>query len=233
LTLQQGTRSPQYLQTIIDLLRGSNLRGQDEVARDLAERILPADLVDIVESGDAKRLADALGRDLGQMTRLVGHLVDNARLYTIEGHAAPDVLEITMMDGGQAKPISQLSKGQMATALLPLILRPAPYPLVFDQPEDDLDNRFVFETLVERVRQLKTERQLIFVTHNANIPVLGEADRVIVMSMDGPNKAAPPAAGGVDEVKDAIIGILEGGVDAFNRRQRRYGSALVRGIERP
>lgn len=232
LALQQGSRSPQYLQTITELVRGSNLRGQDEVARDLAEKVLPGDLVDIVEAGDAKRLADGLGRDIGQMTRLLGHLVDNPKLYSIEGNAAPDLLEITLIDDGQAKPIAQLSKGQMATALLPLILRPAPYPLVIDQPEDDLDNRFIFRTLVSKIRELKAERQLIFVTHNANIPVLGEADRVVVMSMENPKRAAPAVAGTVDECKDAIIGLLEGGVEAFNLRQRRYGAALSAGTSR-
>ena len=134
LTLQQGTRSPQYQQLIADLVRGSNLRSQEEVARELAERVPPGDLVDIVEAGDAKRLAEVLGRDIGQMTRLLGHLVDNPRLYAIEGNSAPDVLEITLFDNGQPKAISQLSKGQMATALLPLILSRRPTPSCSTSP---------------------------------------------------------------------------------------------------
>jgi hypothetical protein len=70
---------------------------------------------------------------------------------------------------------------------------------------------------------LKTKRQLVFVTHNANIPVLGDADRVIVMSMENPTKAAKPHTGTVDEMKDAILALLEGGAEAFRQRQRRYG----------
>jgi len=161
------------------------------------------------------------------MTRLVSFLLDSNGLYELEGIIFEDRLEITMYDEGVPKPVGQLSKGQMATALLPLILRPAEYPLIFDQPEDDLDNRFIFKTLVEIVRQLKKERQLIFITHNANIPVLGEADHVIVMRMESPMMAAPPTVGSVDEVKEHILTLLEGGKDAFRRRQEKYKDILA------
>jgi ABC-type cobalamin/Fe3+-siderophores transport system ATPase subunit len=226
LTLEQGVRSPGYAEKLVALLKGSNLRSQPEVVRDLGEKVRPSDLVDIVERSDAQRLSGLLNRDLGQMTRLVGHLNDQPGLYDLDAVVFEDRLEITMYDDGVLKPVGQLSKGQMATALLPLILRSADYPLIFDQPEDDLDNRFVYKTLVEIVRKLKLERQLIFVTHNANIPVLGEADRVIVMRMETPLKAAAPICGSVDEVKEHILNLLEGGREAFQLRQQKYQALL-------
>lgn len=226
LTLQQGVLTEPHRLLLEELLQRSNLRTQAEVARELAERIRPSDLVDIVESGDASRLATTLGRDLGQMTRLVSHLIDAPKLYDLEAVVPEDGLEITMVVRGEARPLGQLSKGQMATALLPLILRDADYPLVIDQPEDDLDNAFVSEKLIERIQQLSKHRQLIFVTHNANIPVLGNANRVIVMEMDGPRRALPARSGDVEEMKDDIIRILEGGKEAFRSRQERYGAAL-------
>lgn len=226
LTLEQGVLTAPHRKLIEELLYRSNLRNQPDVARDLAEKVRPSDLVDIIEASDAKRLSDALGRDLGQMTRLVSHLLDSSRLYELEEMVPEDNLEITMLVRGEARPIEHLSKGQMATALLPLILREAEYPLVVDQPEDDLDNAFVFENLVDRLKRLSKVRQLIFVTHNANIPVLGEAERVTVMEMDGPRKALPCQAGSVDEMKGAIIKILEGGKAAFKSRHERYGNAL-------
>jgi ABC-type sulfate/molybdate transport systems ATPase subunit len=116
-----------------------------------------------------------------------------------------------------------MSKGQKATAILPLLLRPAPYPLILDQPEDDLDNRFIFETLVEKLKELKSERQLIFVTHNANIPVIGDADRVLAMSMSSPEQAELIGAGSVEEMREPIIELLEGGRSAFEFRSRTYG----------
>lgn len=227
LTLEQGVRSPGYADNLSLLLKGSNLRSQPEVVRDVAEKVRPSDLVDIVEKSDANRLATALGRDVGQMTRLIAHIADSPALYDLDGIIFEDRLEITMYDDGVLKPVGQLSKGQMATALLPLILRAAEYPLIFDQPEDDLDNRFIFKTLVEIVRNLKRERQLIFVTHNANIPVLGEADRVVVMQMATPLTAAPAIAGGVDEVKEHILNLLEGGKEAFKQRQDKYQTLLT------
>jgi DNA repair ATPase RecN len=227
LTLEQGAQSSHYAAVLSELLQGSRLRNQDDVTRDLTEKTRPSDLVDIVESGDSQRLASLLGRDLGQMARLVSFLMDHAKLYELEGAPFEDKLEITFYDGEVPKPVNQLSRGQMATALLPLILRPAEYPLVFDQPEDDLDNRFIFMTLVERIRQLKVDRQLIFVTHNANIPVLGDADKIIVMQMENPTSARPPITGSVDEAKAHILTLLEGGADAFKKRHLRYIDLLT------
>ncbi len=227
LTLHQGTRSKAYQDLVGQLLRGSRLHNQDDVSADLAERVRPCDLVDIVESGDSNRLAEVLGRDLGQMARLVAFLIDNASLYQVETAIFDDWLEITMFVDGVPKPLSQLSKGQMATALLPLILRPADYPLMFDQPEDDLDNRFIYETLIKQISALKQKRQLVFVTHNANIPVLGEADHIVVMSMKSPSRAAAPLEGDVESAKEPILAILEGGAEAFRLRQRKYGPLLA------
>lgn len=226
LTLSTGLLTQQHVDTIRGLLLKSNLRNQEEVARDLAEKIEPSDLIDIVEGADARRLSEALQRDVGQMTRLLSHLLDNPDLYRLETIVPEDCLEITMVVKGEAKPLGQLSKGQMATALLPLILRDADYPLIVDQPEDDLDNAFIFETLIEKIRELSATRQLIFVTHNANIPVLGEASNVVVMEMDGPRLARPCKTGDVDQVKGEIIALLEGGKDAFLKRHKRYESVL-------
>src|SRR5690606_38692044 len=149
LTLHLRTQSQEYRDTLARLLQGSLIRSQDDVSRDLVEKVHPSDLVDIVEQGDAQRLASLLGHDMGQMARLGSYLLDHPSLHEVECAVFDDWLEITMFVDGVAKPINQLSKGQMATALLPLILREADCPLLFDQPEDDLDNRFIFETLVK------------------------------------------------------------------------------------
>ncbi len=226
LTLELGINSHEYANILGLLLAGSRIHGQDEVAGEISEQFRPCDLVDIVEASDSKRLATALGRDLSQMARLVSHLMDSPELYNLESIVFDDKLEITFFDQGTPKSISELSKGQMATALLPLILRPAHYPLIFDQPEDDLDNSFIYKTLVQHIQRLKLERQLIFVTHNANIPILGDTDSVIVMEMQSPTSAAAPRTGTVDEVKSSILNLLEGGSEAFRLRQVRYESLL-------
>jgi DNA repair ATPase RecN len=228
LALTQSSHAGGYRQTLSRLLDKSRLRYQDEIAAQIADKIPPHELVDIIESADSQRLAIVLDRDLGQMARLVGFLVDNLALYDVETDIFEDVLDITLFDEGTPKRVDQLSEGQKATAMLPLILREAEYPLIFDQPEDDLDNRFIYETLVERIRELKTKRQLIFVTHNANIPVLGEADRVVVMKMENPNQSGVPDTGDIEAVKEKILSLLEGGAEAFRMRQTKYGSLLTK-----
>lgn len=226
LTLKTGASSPRYSTRVSALLAGSRVRGQDEVATALAETFSPAALVDIVESGSGQRFADTLQRDLGQMNRVVAHLAEHPDLYGLEAEPPTAKLDITLFDNGTPKPVETLSKGQKATALLPLILRPLPYPLIVDQPEDDLDNSFIFNSLVRYVGELKLARQLIFVTHNANIPVLGGADRVVVMQMQSPTSAAPCLVGTVEERKREILDLLEGGAEAFQRREEHYHDLL-------
>ena len=102
-----------------------------------------------------------------------------------------------------------------------ILLLDSDNPLLVDQPEDNLDNRFIYETVVETVRKIKARRQLIFVTHNPNIPVLGDAERVFVLESNG-QRSRKANEGTVDECKDEIVTLLEGGVRAFQERQRRY-----------
>lgn len=226
LTLRTGAGAPKFVERLSYLLGGSRIRFQEEVAAALADTFSPSALIDIAESGSGQRLAEVLGRDLGQMNRVVAHLGDHAELYSLEGELPAARLEITLFDNGDPKPVETLSKGQRATALLPLILRPLPYPLVFDQPEDDLDNHFIFSSLVKSILKLKSKRQLIFVTHNANIPVLGAADRVVVMHMTTPTLAAAPMTGSVDDRKKDVLDLLEGGAEAFRLREARYHELL-------
>lgn len=227
LAIVQGAQSGAYVEAIFELLGGTRLKRQRDIATRIAELLLPADLVDIVEQEQATRLAQIASLEEAQASRITNHFLDNvAKVFALETIMFDDQLEITMNVGGEVRPIEQLSRGQMATALLPLILRPAEYPLVFDQPEDDLDNRYIFHELVTRIRRLKQDRQLVFVTHNANIPVLGDADRVIAMSMATARLAAPPAAGTIDEMRQPILEILEGGAAAFQERRKRYEDML-------
>lgn len=95
---------------------------------------------------------------------------------------------------------------------------------MIDQPEDNLDNGFIYETVVKALLDIKTRRQLVFVTHNANIPVLGDAERIFVLESDGMHSRIANQ-GGVTECKDDILSLLEGGEEAFQRRGQRYGNA--------
>lgn len=143
------------------------------------------------------------------------------------GHAVDVLLDISSVDGTrELRKLDQLSKGQRATALLLLLLGASAAPLVIDQPEDDLDNRFVYDGVVAHLRKLKGVRQIIASTHNANVPVLGDAELIVALEGDGQH--GRPVPNGVGSLDDAPIralaeSLLEGGPAAFNARQHLYG----------
>jgi DNA repair ATPase RecN len=126
--------------------------------------------------------------------------------------------------------LEELSTGQKATAVLLLLLLESDAPLIVDQPEDDLDNRFITEGVVPRMREEKQRRQFIFSTHNANIPVLGDAELILGLSPSGEAnggraRIAPEHIGSIDSqsVRELVEEILEGGREAFETRRRKYG----------
>jgi DNA repair ATPase RecN len=126
--------------------------------------------------------------------------------------------------------LEELSTGQKATAVLLLLLLESDAPLVVDQPEDDLDNRFITEGVVPRIKEEKRRRQFVFTTHNANIPVLGDAELIIGLTASGEGghgKAKIPKEhmGSIDAlpVRELIEEVLEGGRDAFEMRRKKYG----------
>ncbi len=133
-------------------------------------------------------------------------------------------------EGENWQALEQLSTGQKATAVLLLLLLESDAPLLVDQPEDDLDNRFIFEEIVPRMREEKRRRQFVFSTHNANIPVLGDAELILGLSAvgeatEGRARIAPEHTGSIDArpVRELVEEILEGGQEAFERRRRKYG----------
>jgi primosomal protein N'' len=122
--------------------------------------------------------------------------------------------------------LEELSTGQKATAVLLLLLLESEAPLIVDQPEDDLDNRFITDGVVPIMRQEKRRRQFVFSTHNANIPVLGDAELIIGLTASGEAKdgvARIPsdhmASIDVRLVREMVEEILEGGKAAFEMRR--------------
>ena len=141
-------------------------------------------------------------------------------------------IELNVSAEGQPeewRALDRLSMGQKATALLLVLFLEGDTPLIIDQPEDDLDNRFIAERVVKTIRVEKHRRQFIFSTHNANIPVNGDAELIVAMQpapadADGSARLLPSAMGALDapEIKKQVELILEGGREAFEGRRRRY-----------
>lgn len=141
-----------------------------------------------------------------------------------------DIIEIQLNTAhkGEAKYrlLYKLSTGQQCTAILHLLLLQNKDPLIMDQPEDNLDNAFIADRIVAELRKAKINRQFIFATHNANIPVFGDAEWIGVFeSSEGQAVMPDNYQGGVDmpDVREKAADILEGGKMAFNQRKQKYG----------
>lgn len=143
------------------------------------------------------------------------------------GQAVDVRLDITAGEGAREyRSLDELSKGQRATALLLLLLGASSAPLVIDQPEDDLDNRFVYDGIVQKLRELKGTRQFIVSTHNANVPVLGDAELIVALEGDGQRGwPVPDGIGSLDhaKIRELAENLLEGGRAAFDARKHLYG----------
>ena len=129
------------------------------------------------------------------------------------------------LDDGLYRNIDDLSGGQRVSVLLSLLLETHDNrPLVIDQPEDELDNRSLFETVLPALKRLKGHRQIIVATHNANIVVNGDADQVILLEADA-NRGCISCAGAIEEpeIRDAIVRTVDGGNEAFRLRRLKYG----------
>jgi len=122
--------------------------------------------------------------------------------------------------------LQELSTGQRATAVLLLLLLESETPLVVDQPEDDLDNRFITEGVVPIMRQQKRRRQFLFSPHKANVPVLGDAELILGLEFRHDQaKIETEHMGSIDSrpVRELVEEILEGGKAAFEMRRSKYG----------
>jgi ABC-type cobalamin/Fe3+-siderophores transport system ATPase subunit len=151
-----------------------------------------------------------------------------------------------LRDGGQAQheqdwqAISEGSPGQKTAAMLAFVLHHGNDPLVLDQPEDDLDSEWISELVVKELRKSRWTRQLIVVSHNANIPVLGDAEQVIALenrqsALSVRETVVRTKSGGSETVqhvgpvedpfvRNDIQAIMEGGVIAFVRREQKYNN---------
>lgn len=210
-----------YQAAIVAGLRGSGLH-YNQLAPAIARSVSPLELVTWVETADVSALTRALGITEERSRSIVDALQGNGTAGIVSA-VTDDGVEIELLDGAEYKPTSRLSIGQRCTVVLPILLRHRGDPLIMDQPEDHLDNAFVASTLVPALHQRGSSDQYIVTTHNANIPVLGEAQRVLVMDSDG-ERGFVRHQGPLDdsETVDAVTGILEGGAAAFARRSQFY-----------
>lgn len=158
----------------------------------------------------------------------------NRRTYTVPEPVID--FEYNVNSGISKKPIfrerKQLSLGQRSVAMLLIIIKAANdlgdnRPLIIDQPEDDLDNVYIYSSLVKHFREVKEKRQLIFATHNANIPISGDAENILIMDSDGEHGYLK-LNGSIDrqDICRKVLEILEGGIEALELRMGKYNQLV-------
>jgi chromosome segregation protein len=153
-------------------------------------------------------------------------------LKTLLTWQVPDKYTISYRD----RELKHHSLGQRASALMLFILSQRENDvIIIDQPEDDLDNQTIYEDVIKLIRQMKIKTQFIFATHNANIPVLGDAEQV--HSSRYSDEKIQLKNGSIDDadIQKEIVDIMEGGEErSINaRRFTSYGSLRTYRNNRP
>jgi len=215
-----------YQQMLLEGLKGARVRNQNEILASLMQ-LRPEQLAQLIQANDFDSFEELTHFGAERSRKILDAFRESVDPLALEITPIEDriAIELNVATSGRPhfKDASDLSRGQKCTALLPILLARRDSPLIIDQPEDNLDNHFIFETVVNTVQRMKTRRQMIFITHNANIPVLAEAELVLVMTSDG-RVGTIEKTGTVDECREQVIELLEGGREAFELRAKRYAT---------
>jgi PHP family Zn ribbon phosphoesterase len=223
----QGIRDP-----FIERLQNLKTKTRQDALRNLVESATfsPQAFVAAVRSST---LEEEFGMPAGQASNLVRALEEDVLLdLELEELSDRVALALDVAVGEKHRDyrdLSRLSPGQKSTAILLLVMQESVDPLLIDQPEDDLDNRFIYDDIVMRLKQAKPARQFVIATHNANIPVLGDAEQIVALDAEEKGGAGRVSSfirahGSIDaeNVRDAAEHILEGGHEAFELRRAKY-----------
>lgn len=200
---------------------------QDNVIESVCSHITPSELADLVLARNHAKISATAKVSTEWAEKIVDKLCYWSILFELQALAKqpkPIITVRTRSTLPKEIPVFQLSDGQRHTILLTIaMLAESNVPLVIDQPEDDLDNAFIFSSIVTTLRAIKEKRQVILVTHNANIAVLGDAELILPMSRENDcGKAKNRGSIDGEATKQCVLNILEGGPAAFLRRKEIY-----------
>ncbi len=203
----------------IDGLLGNIYSGSQD-ASEIEQRIasLKNTVQEIARNPQNSQLADK--RFGSHLAKLPPEALDRLDLWYPEDSL--DVEYSSSADRQTFRPIQEGSPGQKTAALLAFLLSYGKEPLILDQPEDDLDNHLIYDLIVTQLREIKRRRQVIVVTHNANIVVNGDAELVIALvARNGQTQIETSGSLQEKTVRRTICDVMEGGEKAFEQRYRR------------
>ena len=217
-------------------------RAANREARDRFQGSYPTDgasLIGFIESYDGReayeKLRDLFAKlqslDIDQDKWTVENYLINAKLVDLLDIMDDDDVGIFLEVGSRGfVEIQSLSAGQRCVAVFPLLLRNSRGPLIIDQPEDNLDNRFIADTIGPDLLKKKRSQQYLVTSHNANLVVLTDADLIVHVDSDGSHAEFPKFgffAWENSRIKESVLSVLDGGEAALLARRKKYG---IRGI---
>lgn len=229
--LQMDDRS-NFESTVKKVAKGSAIR--TEKLQKLVSRVTPIELVALIAERKETELSKKTGVNAEIVSGLIEHMWARSRgedgfekpseIYKIMLTELRDSVTVELRVGKDVyKPMNELSGGSKCTAILSVALVEGRCPLIVDQPEDALDNPFVFEQIVKTVRETKTGRQYIFATHNPNVAVASDADLIYCLKATA-DQGGVDKHGSIDQIstRDRVVANLEGGERAFALRAQKY-----------
>lgn len=225
ITLKFSGIVTEFEERLKEALRGSGLK-YNELVYKIVETFKPDQFAKVVQEKDIEKLKLISGIDEYRSNTLINALYDTEEIYKIESIYCNDLPDFKLKIEGDTlrenyRNSDELSMGQRCTTVLPIIFAVSDNPLIIDQPEDNLDNKYISEKIHRIIKNQKENRQLIFITHNPNIPVLSDSEYNLFLNYEN-KKSKIIKEGDVENVKDDILQILEGGKDAFKTRKEKY-----------
>jgi hypothetical protein len=218
ITFEREAERGRYRALLGELTKGKRFESDD--LETVAKSITPDDLCAQVMRGDSSVLEDKLGSKATGM-RLASVLLESPNVYRLDTVDLPDLPTISLLDGTM-KPSEELSSGQRIVLFAELLLLDNAGPLIMDQPEDNVANPYLAQHMCRVFAEVQKVAQLIFVTHNGNVPILGGFDRVFEMEADGA-RGRIAAQGPARELATPMENNFEGGRGAFVARRDFYG----------
>ena len=214
-----------FRKALSDIAQGSYLHATD--IESLASKCHPVSLVNRLLGEDFDSLATQSGLESSKPVRLWDTIRERNRLadlYELQLIDVEDVIEVQLeVAQGNYRRLEDLSHGQKCMVVLMVALAEGDFPLLVDQPEDALHAPSIEEGIVSTLRSGRGARQCIFATRNANILVSADAEQIIALRADALNGQVA-GSGSLDRFdhRQLIIYHVEGGEDAFRRRQTMY-----------
>lgn len=214
--------------TFVDLMNNRNLKGEYSIKKFAQNSRLNNDVY-------LKEADDMLLNEIFELWNKVNINLIQLYLEDVYNNCENLYLEFNInskvTDGNKKiifKEVTRLSLGQKVVAMLDFILAYSEFtndnrPLLIDQPEDNLDSRYIYNNLVQILRDVKNKRQIIIATHNATIVTNAMSDLVILMESDGEHgwveQSGYPSD---DKIKKHIVNYLEGGKESFEHKVKIY-----------